>query len=872
MANYNIDRVTYGGNTYDIAARTDYLKRPDATNGVTDPTIMPQIDDVRANRLAFLPADQIIIEKTVDGGTTWTDAGISDSTKAALFAQTRPSVQLPMINGEKSVLCGLRVTFTAMKYNVPAGTAETQKYNYWNENYVTSYERYNTLREMYFWVSSCSDAIKVTVQRATGKSPNTWGTCFQKDNYGMTGGSGNDYIRFSSESLFGGSVSQINNYWNYRIIFMTAGPGGSSTLSGNLPTSVQTIYEIRGYGTMWWYAGNKMAASDHLYSWDYQKNATFPAKVTATSFIGDVTGNLIGNATGVSNTGQAAANSARHVWFSDASAETRRTYDDDFQYNPATNELTVGNITGKVNNHTVNKDVPSDAVFTDTTYENATASTAGLMSSDDKVALDALANVPLQTKTYTDVIATENNNRYGGFFYMKVTPESYNTIWHIKVHVKATVPSNTNYYTDSIFDLWGMQNTYSCYETRNRILSTSFRPFYYHSYFITNSTGLSNGCGHWIGFNFLYATNPTDTSLKRTFVVDLIQYDDCTVEMQNSLVRPDDIPNRAAHTGWYSSNNSSYTNFDACSPGLRQSGDANTTSISRLILPYGNYIMDSVLYRYQMLFEINNDTLTPLNNANNVTAATKTLLTNVEFNAFGKILYYTSSTTISANAAINGTTLAWQYDAFDIRYTFNIVNGDLVLNKPIYLKVTPTSGGMCKLASATPLTQTLPSTNDGYWYIFLGRVYSWYQIGLYKDHPVYMHDGTVLRELMAPGIVLKSLATKDSASGYFTPEGSVSAPTITVTPSTVSGYVASSATGGGSVTNGVAAQCTFPLLSTHIENGVLVFDWTPGVFTSNTPTAVTLPTFTTQTIVDGIESATSSTPVFTGTTNHVTVE
>ena len=44
-----------------------------------------------------------------------------------------------------------------------------------------------------------------------------------------------------------------------------------------------------------------------------------------------------------------------------------------------------------VNSHTVAADVPSNAVFTDTTYENATTSAAGLMSSDDKTKLNGVA-------------------------------------------------------------------------------------------------------------------------------------------------------------------------------------------------------------------------------------------------------------------------------------------------------------------------------------------------------------------------------------------------------------------------------------------------------------------------------------------------
>ena len=247
-----------------------------------DVTIVPQIDDLRANRLAFLPADQIIIEKTTDGGATWQDAGISDGVKLGLFSQTRDSISIPLLNGQKSILCGLRVTFTAMKYNVPSGTAETEKYSYWNSDYVNTTERYNQLREMYFWVSSNTDAIKVKAERATGKNPNNWVVLFDRNDYGLNGWSGNDYISFS-QGVFGGGTSQTTNYWNYRLTFMTCGPNGSSTLSGTYTNAAQVISEIRGYGTTWWNAGNKFASSDHMYSWDINQNVTFPAKVTASS-------------------------------------------------------------------------------------------------------------------------------------------------------------------------------------------------------------------------------------------------------------------------------------------------------------------------------------------------------------------------------------------------------------------------------------------------------------------------------------------------------------------------------------------------------------------------------------------------------------
>lgn len=104
-----------------------------------------------------------------------------------------------------------------------------------------------------------------------------------------------------------------------------------------------------------------------------------------------------------------------------------------------------------------------------------------------------------------------------------------------------------------------------------------------------------------------------------------------------------------------------------------------------------------------------------------------------------------------------------------------------------------------------------------------------------------------------------------TGTANYTPAGSVSTPTITVTPSTTTKYVAASATGGGSVTAGSAAECTLPTLTTTVQNETLTIGWSAGEFTANTPTTVTLPSFSSQTIATGIESATSTQPAFTGT-------
>lgn len=416
--NVNITAANTGAIPANSSGNTQNLARPTKLNGLNDNTLDSKINTLRANRLAFLPADQIIIEKTTDGGTTWVDAGVADSTKTGLFSETRVGVNLPLLNGVKSLLCGIRITFTAMKYNVPSGTAETAKYNYWNSNYIASTERYNQLKEMYFWVSTISDTMGIKVQRATGAAPTNWVTIFDDSSFLMTGWSGCNYLRFS-QGVFGGGTDQTYNYWNYRITLMTKGTtaSGGATLATTYTTSAQSVMEIRAYGDTWWNAGNEYAANDKIYTHDYLKNVTFPAKVTATGgFSGNLTGNVTGNATNVTGTvavanggtGKTTVTDAANNFLSNLPAWTANPTDTTKLIRRDTGGassfgqvtfltvwnyikdkissvlgLTVTTYGGKastagnadtVNSHTVNADVPSGAKFTDTV---TTATTTG---------------------------------------------------------------------------------------------------------------------------------------------------------------------------------------------------------------------------------------------------------------------------------------------------------------------------------------------------------------------------------------------------------------------------------------------------------------------------------------------------------------
>ena len=133
---------------------------------------------------------------------------------------------------------------------------------------------------------------------------------------------------------------------------------------------------------------------------------------------------------------------------------------------------------------------------------------------------------------------------------------------------------------------------------------------------------------------------------------------------------------------------------------------------------------------------------------------------------------------------------------------------------------------------------------------------------------------------------LGSLALKNSASGLYTPAGTVSQPTfsgavmsytpagsvskpdITVTPTTAN---IKEFDGAGSVTAGSAAACTLPTLTfTPDNNENLTISWTAGSFTANTPTAVTLPTSKETAVMTAASAALNAAPTFSGTAAELT--
>ena len=246
--------------------------------GTTHFSMRPYVDQCRANRLAFLPASQILVEKTTDGGATWVSYGASDGAKTLVFS-TGGNFEIPRANGARSALCGVRVTISGMRYNVPDGTAELDRYAYWGKDYVQSNERYFNVREWWFWVGSNGDRIGLKMERATGTNPGTWTTFYDglsNENLGLEGWSGSSWVKAGGGGTFGGGTNQLQNWWNYRLTFMSKTKKGATSFS---QTSAQNIYKIRCYGDNVWGASNNLMNQDHLYTYNSAKDAMFPASI-----------------------------------------------------------------------------------------------------------------------------------------------------------------------------------------------------------------------------------------------------------------------------------------------------------------------------------------------------------------------------------------------------------------------------------------------------------------------------------------------------------------------------------------------------------------------------------------------------------------
>ena len=153
-------------------------------------------------------------------------------------------------------------------------------------------------------------------------------------------------------------------------------------------------------------------------------------------------------------------------------------------------------------------------------------------------------------------------------------------------------------------------------------------------------------------------------------------------------------------------------------------------------------------YRYRLLFtSADGKKYVPANTSTSTSATSSKTVNQRPIDPFGEILYYGSTSSVSAGSN-PGATVLWEEYTLTLGYSFNRTGAALTMSypAPVYIKCTPDeSDGSAIIDSITPYVQSLPSTDDGKIYIFLGIAYSETSIELMPTHPVYYYDGTGIR-------------------------------------------------------------------------------------------------------------------------------
>jgi hypothetical protein len=154
------------------------------------------------------------------------------------------------------------------------------------------------------------------------------------------------------------------------------------------------------------------------------------------------------------------------------------------------------------------------------------------------------------------------------------------------------------------------------------------------------------------------------------------------------------------------------------------------------------------IYGYQLVFRVE-DNLYESICTSCTTDTTKTK--NPHGFYLDKILYYSYSLTKNSGEIALSTYLYTSYPLINGQYSFNCLSNSLTNNQAIYLVVTFNSTDRKFYLDDTWWTQTLPSTEDNKFYVYLGMVAGTSNsiISLETDHPIFFFKNGKIRQTSA---------------------------------------------------------------------------------------------------------------------------
>ena len=212
------------------------------------------IDEFGHNKLAFLPANCIDVAYSTDGGTTWSDYGLTDAQKIAMVTTTGTAVYVggPTDNATSSNIAGLRA-----RVRIAVGP-------------TTGGKIYTAAKKILINFSNQgAGGSKVTIRNRTignyKDGIDTWTTV---GTYDIAGGSG--WNSYPYNTTFGGSFStQTSQIGQVEFVL-------SCTSLGTWGYKKPDFIDFRMIGMTNWTMPSEMARAGHIYTFDTYQNTFFP--------------------------------------------------------------------------------------------------------------------------------------------------------------------------------------------------------------------------------------------------------------------------------------------------------------------------------------------------------------------------------------------------------------------------------------------------------------------------------------------------------------------------------------------------------------------------------------------------------------------
>ena len=242
----------------------------------------------QANRFSFLPDDKISIEYSTDAGSTWIEypalSGSTDEEKAESIKKAKIESVTYTSNSTWLRIGNLPENYDSKN---PPTAKHMLRYTFTTENPYL----YAVLAKFIICISTDGSSgayctVEVRTRDNYSANNNIWNILANR--VPIDGWSGWNTINTGIFTTYGYSP---NSSFQYSQIRFTFGITSHTTTSPGLKVSRIFAFGPQCHGA----SNNSLASTGNIYTYNYKKNVTFPAEVTATRFNGDLNGKA-GNA------------------------------------------------------------------------------------------------------------------------------------------------------------------------------------------------------------------------------------------------------------------------------------------------------------------------------------------------------------------------------------------------------------------------------------------------------------------------------------------------------------------------------------------------------------------------------------------------